>query len=281
MTLMAVPSDTPDTDADLRDGVRYVNGPLEHQVTFSVCSLLLRDTDYDRLLASFRKFGFTEDNSEFIAVDNRGDNSFDGYELVRRCLPECSGRYVIFCHDDVELIDQGFDDLVATLEQLETQDPTWAVAGVAGGILGKGRDNDRQVAVLISDKFGDRQEFGGPFPRQVESVDECFFVIPRDRAVMGSLDLTGFHFFGSDLCLQAEMSGGTSYVIGFHLYHHGQATENHTYFEGKDAFAAKYAPYFPGRVLETTTNKVPLEKTENAGVKALARKAKKALRRFH
>jgi hypothetical protein len=48
------------------------------------------------------------ENSEFLAADNRNGNQFDGFNWHKHMWPKTRGRYVIFCHEDVELVDCGY-----------------------------------------------------------------------------------------------------------------------------------------------------------------------------
>lgn len=238
-------------------GVRYFDSGLSHDVQFSVCSLVARQGNYDRLLASFRAFGFTPENSEFLAADNRQANVFDGYTWMRRLFPECRGEYIIFCHDDVELIDDGFDDLVARLDDLTEQDPDWVLAGNAGGLYRKGPPfRRRHLVISISDADGDRRR--GDLPARVETLDENFIVLRRSRYIAGSFDLAGFHMYAPDLCMIAEILGGRAYVIDFHLRHHGLGKKGADFKESHLRFRQKYSQYFPGRTVRATTGLVAL-----------------------
>ena len=80
--------------------------PFEGPV-FSVCSLVTRDDQYDRMLKSFAAHGLTTDNSEFIFVDNRSANAHDAYGGLNAMVAKERGRYIICCHQDVELIGDG------------------------------------------------------------------------------------------------------------------------------------------------------------------------------
>lgn len=228
-------------------------GEMEHDYTFSVCTLLASDANYERSLASFRKFGFTDENTQFLAADNRQENNFDGYAWVRRMLPECRGKYIVFCHDDVELVDDDLSKLKKTLEELTEIDPKWSIAGNAGGLSGWTRDQKRfRMALRISDRSFDNAHLGD-LPARCESLDENFIVMRRDNPVTRSTDLSGFHLFGTDLCLRAELAGQSSYVIDFHLYHHGQGAKGKHYRQQKARIEAKYCKIFPGRRVSTST----------------------------
>lgn len=234
---------------------KYINNRSEDELIFSVCSLV-RDVDkYDRLLDSFARLGFTFENSEFLAADNRHENQFDGYSWLKALLAESRGRYVIFCHDDIELLEQGYEALLELLIQLDQMDPTWLLAGVAGGCWRPTKHHRTRVSLHISDNGGENRRRGN-VPSRVETLDECFILMKRSRPVISSYDLRGFHFYGPDLCLQAELLGGSAYTIDFHLRHHGNGTKGPTFRASRQAFARKYSSFFPGRTLHCTTGRV-------------------------
>jgi len=236
---------------------KYVQNEEVNDVTFSVCSLVRDQEKYDRLLASFAEHGFTPENSEFLAADNRKANQFDGYSWHRHMWPECRGEYVIYCHEDVELIGDGFDELLAALKALDEEDPRWLVAGVAGSPWRPLNHSFTNAALHITDVFGsDRRR--GTVPARVETLDECFIVMRRRRPVLNSYDLSGFHYYGPDICLQAELLGGTAYAIEFHIHHYGRAIGDESFKKSRQAFCTKYRKYFPGRIMHATTGRFAL-----------------------
>ena len=236
---------------------KYIQAAFEHSVTFSVCSLV-RDVDrYAKLLDTFERHGFTPENSEFFAADNRESNQFDGYNWHRRLHPECSGEYIIFCHEDVELLDDGFDRLLEKLRDLDRTDPKWLVVGVAGCAWRHDNGEKRRQVLRITDPSGSDRKFG-ELPGRVESLDECFIVVRRDSPIFGSYDLEGFHYYGADLCLMAELAGGRAYAIDFHLKHTGRGKRGPAFRECRTAFAQKYSKLFPGREMYCTTGPVQL-----------------------
>lgn len=233
-------------------GPSYIADPEPDGPTFSVCALVQSQDRYDRLIASFHRLGFTAETSEFLAADNRNGNRFDGYSWQRALLARARGRYVIFCHDDIELIDAGHDALLAALEDLTTRDRDWLLAGIAGGRFRPDAHSRLMLTFHVSDIYGaDRRR--GAMPARVETLDECFILMRRSRPVLPSLDLSGFHFYGPDLCLQAELQGGSAWAIDFHLRHHGRGTKGQSFTDCRDRFVAKYRGIFPGRALHCTT----------------------------
>lgn len=236
---------------------RYMTEPPTGGPEVSVCSLVRSQEKYNRLLASFARCGFTPQNSEFLAADNRDLNRFDGYAWQRALLAQAKGRYVVFCHDDVELMEHGHAALVAALEELTLTDPSWLLAGVAGGRYRPEKHHRRFLRMRISDPWGEDRVMGS-VPGRVETLDECFIVMRRSRPVIGSYDLGGFHFYGPDLCLQAELLDGSAHVIDFHLRHHGGGTKDASFTEARERFVRKYAQVFPGRHLHCTTGVVAL-----------------------
>jgi hypothetical protein len=236
---------------------RFVQEADASSLSFSVCSLVQSEKRYERLLESFSRLGFNSKNSEFLAADNRTVNRFDGYSWTKTLLAEARGRYVIFCHDDVELIEDGYDALLARLAELDAVDPTWLLAGVAGGRWRVGRNNWKRLASHITDSNG-LEIRRGTLPFRVETLDECFILMRRSRPVISSYDLTGFHYYGPDICLQAEFLGGTAWAIDFHLKHHGKGWKWQSFHDCRTRFVAKYARYQPERYIHCTTGIVHL-----------------------
>lgn len=225
--------------ADLGEKISpvYVAEPLPSEREFSVVSLVVQDERYQRLLASFAAKGFTSENTEFFAIDNRTGNSFDGYSALRAVLPGLRGRHVLFTHDDIELTADGIDELRALLKKLEAIDPSWMIAGNAGGIfMGAGNAH----FLHLDDPYG-AFRLPHPEPVRVWALDENFLVMPRHRMPLPSLGFSGFHLFATDMCLQARAAGGSSYVIPFLLRHHGKGLVDGTFPDTQGQLERKYS----------------------------------------
>lgn len=194
--------------------VRYVTAEPQAPLRFSVCTLVASEAKYRRLLASFARSGFDKTNAEFLAIDNRDENRFDGYRALRAVFPQCRGEFILYTHDDIELVDQGAEDLLRVLRDLEARDPNWTLAGNAGWTT----DRPERLVLHLVDPHGDRRDVVEPV--RVGGLDENFLVLRRSHMVFPSLDLSGFHLFATDLCEQSRFAGGSAWVIPFFLRHH-------------------------------------------------------------
>lgn len=229
-------------------GVRYLTSAVSSKIPFTFVTLVASQDRYDRMLRSALARGFTPDKAEFLALDNRHGNRFDGFDAMRRALTDANGQYIVFTHDDVEFLHDGAPELKARLAELTEMDPGWVLAGNAGGVAY--RRGKPHLALHIDDPHDVGLRV--TTPEQVESLDENFFVMRRDRPVVNSYDLAGFHFYAGDLCRLSEIMGGRNYVIPFLLRHHSGGAINASYASCRQRFERKYRRYFIGRSLQTT-----------------------------
>lgn len=211
--------------------------------SYTIATLVTDPLQYDAMVASFMQFGFA--NCEFIKIDNSGPEQTCAYRGLNHLLNQASGDIVILCHQDVRLFEHDRADLDARLDELERCDPSWAVAGNAGGVA------PGQLAVRITDPHGADQSVG-EFPCRVNAVDENFIVVRRDTRIGFSNDLSGFHFYGADICMMADVAGYSAYVIDFHLAHLSAGNKDTSFEEIEQAFRDKWRHAFRARWVQTT-----------------------------
>lgn len=183
---------------------------------YSICTLMTAPGEYRFMLDNFVAHGFAAPDCEFLFIDNSAGNRLDAYAGCNLFLRTARGRYVVLCHQDVELLADGRARLEAIIAELDRLDPAWGLFGNAGGIrAGK-------LAVRITDRyFGADAAQNGPFPVRCASLDENFMVLRREANLALPRDRHGFHLYGTELCLIAERLGWSAYVVDFHLHHHG------------------------------------------------------------
>lgn len=230
-----------ETGPEPRRADRLPKGPIR----FSICSLVTDLDEYAEMVASFRDGGFGASDCEFLYLDNSSGNTFDAFAGYNLFLTRAAGDYVILCHQDILLIGQGRDALEKRLAELDSLDPAWALCGNAGGTA------DGALAVRITDPHGSDQSVG-TFPARARALDENFILVRRDANLALSHDLGGFHLYGADLCILADILGRTAYVIDFHLHHKSAGKTDGSFYAARKAAIAKYRRALRTRRIRTT-----------------------------
>jgi hypothetical protein len=257
--------------------VRLMPGPDKPR--YSICVMVTKWDQYAESMASYRSHGFDDEICEFLLIDNSAGNRADAYVALNEFLQAARGDYVILTHHDVTLIEHGRAELDACLDELTALDPSWAVCGNAGHT-----DRDKPVYCL-SHTFRDQHVEGGPFPARVMSLDENFIVVRRLANLALSRDLAGFHHYGTDLCLIADILGWSVYVIGFHLRHDSRGTIDERYDRSREAIMRKYARALRPRWVHLVTLRQFYISGNGSGTRRahllrLLGKVKKRLRRY-
>lgn len=194
---------------------------------FSICTLVTDHDQWRAMQASFAAHGFGD--AEFLQLDNSRSNRWCGYAGLAAMIREARGRFVICCHQDVRLIGDGAVVLRERLAALEAHDPSWAIAGNAGA------SPEGQLLIRITDPHGADQR-RGPFPGLVHSLDENFLLLKGGTGIVPSPDLSGFHLYGTDLCLAARQAGRSAWVIDFHLHHLSPGRVDRGFLDCQEAF---------------------------------------------
>jgi hypothetical protein len=211
---------------------------------FTIGTLVTRPDLYQAMRRSFEAAGF-KDDVEWLTIDNTGSQQTDAYRGLNQILSQAAGTMIILCHQDLVVLDDGRQKLDAVLADLTIQHPHWALAGNAGGT------KDGAIVRRISDLRGDNQNVGS-FPHAVVSLDENFLIVRGGTRVGFSADLSGFHFYGADICLIADMLGYSSWVIDFHLRHLGVAHKGPDFYACEKAFRQKWDRALRDRRIQTT-----------------------------
>ncbi|MCO6415649.1 hypothetical protein JYK14_05585 [Siccirubricoccus sp. KC 17139] len=224
-------------------------------LAFSICTLVNDRAQHAAMAESFAAGGFGPERAEFIAIDTTEGAGCDAFQGIPRLLEAARGRYVILCHQDVRLLEEGAEALLARLAELDRLDPDWALAGNAGGTP------EGELAIRISDPYGEDQR-RGRLPARAVSLDENFLVLRRAAPIGLSADLAGFHLYGADLCLQAGLAGRGAWVIDFHLRHLSPGRKDASFHAAQAGFEAKYAA-LPTRLrrIRTTCTKLDLRRS--------------------
>lgn len=213
---------------------------------FHIGTLVTNPDQYRDMKASFLEAGFDERRCRYTVLDNTSTNRYDAFRAYNYLREITTEPYIIFCHQDV-LLNQGddYDALLKRIEELEATDPDWAIAGNAGGT------DTLRLSQHLSSPSRDGLSVGR-FPHRVHSLDENFLLVKSSVGIECTPELTGFHFYGADLCLQAARKRKTCYVIDFHLTHLSDGTIDHVFEAARAEFQRRWNRSFRFCYVRTT-----------------------------
>ncbi|QCR23492.1 hypothetical protein [Pontibacter sp. SGAir0037] len=223
----------------------------DYSYLFSICTIVNNQDEYYEMVQSFEKCGFVDD-CEYLIVDNSHTNAFDAYKAIAGFFKQALGRYLIIVHQDVRCLDTKVE-LIKCLQDLTTKDPKWALCGNAGG-------NGYHAKVFHINNDGIIM-LNEDLPAKVNSLDENLLIINRATNLTISGDLTGFHLYGTDLCIIADILGYTSYVIPFMVNHLSEGNLE-ALKEHIPDFLYAYGKKLRSRYVETTCTRFYLSNTE-------------------
>lgn len=212
---------------------------------YTICTLVTNLDEYQEMVTSFSDAGFTSDRCEFLYIDNCNKNTFDAFSGLNRFLREAKGRFIIMCHQDILLIDDDIKVLDERIKEMSLLDPQWAILGNSGGV------NIKHRVMHITRRNGKR-ELESLLPIRVQSVDENFIVVRNDANLALSANLRGFHLYGVDLCLIADILGFNAYVIEFNLLHKSDGNADSHFYKQLNDFKIKYTHGLRDRFMSTT-----------------------------
>jgi hypothetical protein len=242
---------------DLRS--RKIEQDQEFEFEFSICTLVTDAAEYLEMQDSFVANGFAPDLCEYLYIDNSKQNTFEAYAGLNRFLHEAKGKYIILCHQDILLKSHGIGELRSRIAELDSLDPNWAAIGNAGSVNIK----YRSVHIIQTSGKSNHEEY---LPIKVQTLDENFIVVKNGANLALPNDLRGFHFYGADICLIADVLGYSCYVVDFKLIHKSEGNDNQEFYQLKRAFIRKYSRAYRARFIGTTITRFYLSgnKLQNA-----------------
>ncbi len=223
---------------------RIVNEPV-YKFEFSICTLVTRQEEYQEMMTSFLNKGFDEQTCEYLYIDNTHGCAFDAYKGLNQFLQQAKGRHIIICHQDIIIHDHDRQHLANKIAEIDALDKNWAILANAGGI------NFKWIATNLTQASGNRIK-EKRLPLLTKTIDENFFVVKNGANLALSNNLSGFHMYGSDICLIADILGFNSYIIDFNLIHKSNGNADRSFFISRNEFVKKYDHAFRGRFMATT-----------------------------
>jgi hypothetical protein len=128
-------------------------------------------------------------------------------------IDQAGNDLIVFAHQDVFLPESWIADLRRALLNLEEQDPQWGVLGCYGVTV-----DDERLGFIYSTGLG---ILGKPFanPKPIQTLDELVLILRKSSGLRFDETLPNFHFYGTDICMQARERNRESYVISGFVIH--------------------------------------------------------------
>lgn len=146
-----------------------------------------------------------------ISVQENPESASKAYN---RGIESTQGDFIIFAHQDLHLPAGWLTRLASEINLIEQTDPNWGVLGL-WGVDGLGQ----YAGWTYSSGLG--KVLGGPqsAPHPVRTLDEVLLVVRRSSGLRFDEKLSGFHMYGTDICLAAEAKGMRNYAVSCFAVH--------------------------------------------------------------
>lgn len=221
----------------------------EYPFEFSICTLVTRKAEYEEMLQSFLDKGFDQQTCEYLYIDNSNGCTFDAYKGLNQFLLQAKGKYIILCHQDIIIHDHDRNHLLAQIKDIDKKDKNWGLLANAGGV------NFKWIATNLTQGSGNVIK-EKRLPLLTKTVDENFIIAKNSANLSLSHNLSGFHMYGSDLCLIADILGFNAYVINFNITHKSDGNADKSFYQGRSNFKRKYNHALRGRFMATTITRL-------------------------
>ena len=142
-----------------------------------------------------------------------------------QAIQTATAEILVFAHCDVYFPQGWFERLGWEVDRLSSMDPDWAVAGISSLTPSRelgGRIFDSSLEPLFPKTSG---VFGKALttPVPIVSADELVLIVRRESAISFDPLLPDFHFYGTDIILEAERQGKRCYGLDMPLLHNAKA----------------------------------------------------------
>ena len=123
-------------------------------------------------------------------------------------MRQSTGDVLVFAHQDIYFPADWDARLTAAVARLSRRDPEWAVLGVFG-ITPERKPHGHVYCTGLQRVLG--RDFVDPV--ECVSLDEIVLILRRSAGLTFDEQLPGYHFYGTDICLEARRRGFKSYIV--------------------------------------------------------------------
>lgn len=214
----------------------------KEKTLFSIITIVNKENVYQGFKESLEKQDGV--NYELIKVNNDHNQFTSARAAYNSAMKKAHGDYFVFTHPDMRFLDD--HSLRDALDQI-TKLQGLGVAGVSGCPSDVHHHRSTLVTSIVHDNPPHR--FGTLIDKvtEVQTVDECFFVMKRSFCEAHSFsDIDGWHMYAVEQCLVALLNGKKNYVVPARMWHYSTgSSENWQYVQTGREIAKRYGKYFP------------------------------------
>jgi GT2 family glycosyltransferase len=205
----------------------WMRGRRPREYDFSVITLVRNIKNYEEFCHSLKKQLGTE-SVEVIAIPNFFQQFTSVFKALNIAADTANGRHLIFCHEDIIVPPDWILKIKKNINELEQQHVNWGVLGPAGVFL-----NNNNAAFFLYDVNGNplyncvKNIIHDKTRYEIESLDElCLITKKSNKLRFSDKQLSGFHFYGVNLCLDARLKGYKNFAIDAYCYHKSDGYKN-------------------------------------------------------
>ena len=146
------------------------------QPLFSLITIINKEDVYTEFKQSLAK----QENVDYelIRINNKNNQYTSARTAFNEAAKKAQGKYLVFLHPDIRFLNE--HALADVLTQITSLPSDFGIAGIAGSPQ-ELVEGERSILTTII--HGDQKEHVGQAisaPTEVQTLDECFFVISQD-----------------------------------------------------------------------------------------------------
>lgn len=206
-----------------RNNWTMVKNPKE--TDFSIITLVHNLDSYKEFLENLKN-QLGNHSVELIGIPNFYNQFTSAYKAFNCGIDVASGKHLILCHDDLLIPNDWLQRIKARISEFYTKGINWGVIGPAGIFNNK-------AAFFLYDKNNKPLKYSNPTIindqsyYEVESLDELCLIIDKAYGLRFSDDaLSGFHFYGANLCYLANSKHLKNFAIDAYCHHKSNGNKN-------------------------------------------------------
>lgn len=191
----------------------------------------------DEMIKSVR--GQVGIDAECIMLDNRNNKFNSAAAALNYGAERANGDVLVFLHQDIEFLS---DDVLEKIYDfaLENKNVVFGAAGV------KSKTEDKSGTILADFFHGNEKIKYNTIskPTKCLTLDECLIACCKTVMTKVKFDVNvcdGWHLYGADLCLQANLDNDLSVMaIPMNIWHKSDGNADKSYMFTQDRLAKKY-----------------------------------------